>query len=256
MDIKLLKDNNLYESHKRFKKLYEYTFVSNDLNEDDDDNDSGGDDIMNTPDKFPKQETPRDMTNNEPVMEPDGEKPNTDMGDEEADKGDMDAPQLGDTLDNSTKTTDGEDEDMEVVDVDDLTKAQEKSEDKIKDVDDKIGQLIDMLGSFSDKLNQNDAKIEDLKKEFELRNPTEVERLNLRSQDSMPFTVSPRDYWEDKSRNSNYKADFNNSVAPNKEKKEYIIRNGDISNITNLKGISDTIDDEDIDLDINKIFGL
>lgn len=252
MDKKFLKENNLYESHKRFKKLYEYTFISNDLNEDDDDemdNDGSIDDLMNMPDQKPQQATPNDK----------GDVNNTDNQD--MDSSDPDAPTLGDTLDepNSNDETEAETEtdsnDEEVIDVDDLTNSQEETESKVEDVDNKITQLIDLVNSFSEKINQNDAKIEDLKKEFQLRNPTEVEKLNLRSQDSMPFTVSPKDYWEDKSSNSNYKAEFDNSVAPNKEEMEYVIKNGDITNLNNMKSISDSIDDEDIDLDINKIFG-
>lgn len=252
MDKKFLKENNLYESHKRFKKLYEYTFISNDLNEDDDDemdNDGSIDDLMNMPDQKPQQATPNDK----------GDVNNTDNQD--MDTSDPDAPTLGDTLDepNSNDETEAETEtdsnDEEVIDVDDLTNSQEETESKVEDVDSKITQLIDLVNSFSEKINQNDAKIEDLKKEFQLRNPTEVEKLNLRSQDSMPFTVSPKDYWEDKSSNSNYKAEFDNSVAPNKEEMEYVIKNGDITNLNNMKSISDSIDDEDIDLDINKIFG-
>lgn len=252
MDKKFLKENNLYESHKRFKKLYEYTFISNDLNEDDDDemdNDGSIDDLMNMPDQKPQQATPNDK----------GDVNNTDNQD--MDTSDPDTPTLGDTLDepNSNDETEAETEtdsnDEEVIDVDDLTNSQEETESKVGEVDNKITQLIDLVNSFSEKISQNDAKIEDLKKEFQLRNPTEVEKLNLRSQDSMPFTVSPKDYWEDKSSNSNYKAEFDNSVAPNKEEMEYVIKNGDITNLNNMKSISDSIDDEDIDLDINKIFG-
>lgn len=252
MDKKFLKENNLYESHKRFKKLYEYTFISNDLNEDDDDemdNDGSIDDLMNMPDQKPQQATPNDK----------GDVNNTDNQD--MDSSDPDAPTLGDTLDEPNSNdkiepeTETDSNDEEVIDVDDLTNSQEETESKVEDVDSKITQLIDLVNSFSEKINQNDAKIEDLKKEFQLRNPTEVEKLNLRSQDSMPFTVSPKDYWEDKSSNSNYKAEFDNSVAPNKEEMEYVIKNGDITNLNNMKSISDSIDDEDIDLDINKIFG-
>lgn len=252
MDKKFLKENNLYESHKRFKKLYEYTFISNDLNEDDDDemdNDGSIDDLMNMPDQKPQQPTPNDK----------GDVNNTDNQD--MDTSDPDTPTLGDTLDEPNSNdkiepeTETDSNDEEVIDVDDLTNSQEETESKVEDVDSKITQLIDLVNSFSEKINQNDAKIEDLKKEFQLRNPTEVEKLNLRSQDSMPFTVSPKDYWEDKSSNSNYKAEFDNSVAPNKEEMEYVIKNGDITNLNNMKSISDSIDDEDIDLDINKIFG-
>lgn len=264
MDKELLKKYNLMESQKKFKKLYEYTFITDDLNEDDD---NPSDDMMNMPDNPPTQETPAQAQQDQDAMPDMGQDMN--QGGEEEVTGIEDVPQsdeanpetsqLGDTLDEPEEDVEEIDmeEDEEVVDVDDLTSSQEETEIKVGEVDKKISLLINLIDKFEDAITQNDAKIEDLKKEFELRNPTEVEKLNMRSQDSLPFTVSPKDYWEDKSKNSNYNVEFNNSVSPNEEEKEYVIRKGDITNISDTKGISNSFsDDEDLDQDINSIFGL
>ena len=41
-------------------------------------------------------------------------------------------------------------------------------------------------------------KIEDLEKEIEKRNPTPVEKLEMMSLDSFPYSVKLTDYWADK----------------------------------------------------------
>ena len=74
------------------------------------------------------------------------------------------------------------------------------------------------------------AIIEDLKAEFEKRNPTETEKLNLRSQSSFPYSVKPKDYWNNKSQDGNYNVIYDNGVDPNKEDKEYVLKQKDIDN--------------------------
>lgn len=264
MDKSLLKKFNLLESQKKFQKLYEYTFITDDLNEDDDETEqnSQGNPPMNDTDVLPQQETPNQSQSNN---DSDDEIPDDNInsmpqtGNNNVQTGN-DA-ELGDTLelgDTSDETDDIEmDSDEEVIDVDDLTSSQEETELKVGEVDDKLTQLLSLVDKFEHIISQNDSKIEDLRKEFALRNPTEVEKLNMRSQDSLPFTVSPKDYWEDKSKNSNYDVSFNNSVSPNDEEKEYIIRKGDIENSNNPKSISNSfnINDDEYDTDMTKIFG-
>lgn len=92
-----------------------------------------------------------------------------------------------------------------------------------------------MINKISSVIDSNDSKIESLKNEFEKRNPTDIEKLSLRSKDSYPFNVSPVKYWDDKEENSNYSTDEDN------EEKEYVITSDDISNDRNWKRIADTI---------------
>ena len=46
--------------------------------------------------------------------------------------------------------------------------------------------------------DRNNQEIADLRNEFEKRNPTQTEKLNLRSLDSYPFKVKLTDYWKGK----------------------------------------------------------
>ena len=154
----------------------------------------------------------------------------------------------------------GPEEDEEVIDVDDLTKAQEKVNDKVNSVgrdlgkvDSRIEKLIGAIETLQTMFDRNNQEISDLKREFEKRNPTQTEKLNLRSLDSYPFKVRPTDYWKDKAENSNYSA-----YADNREPttQEYVITNNDIDDFTERE-IADSFSlDDDLEQNIKKIFGL
>lgn len=281
MNKEFLKKHGLMESLKKFKMLSEYTFITNTLDEDEpedgpnqqgndgfppaeggngDNGNMGGGGDMSSPGEN------GDDFGGVPKQGKDGGQGSD--GNDDIDDVNLDDRQLGDTLDMDDNDSDGGEEDDnsdnlspeqegdEVIDVDDLTNSQEDTERKLDYTNAKIDKIIPMIDKFIKAIDQNDQKLDDLKREIELRNPTEVEKLNMRSQDSMPFNVSPKDYWEDKTKDSNYVVDFDNSVAPNKEDMEYIIRKGDIANNSNLDAIAKTLDDEDLDQDIFKIFGI
>ncbi len=126
---------------------------------------------------------------------------------------------------------DGEMESDEVIDVDDLTQSQETTEYKLDGVDDKLNQLINIVSKFAQAIDDNDAKVEELKHEIEERNPTQQERLNIRSMSGSPYTVSPQDYWSSQNaRNPQYNVIADNDVAPNDEEELYTITDDDIKN--------------------------
>lgn len=278
MDKEFLKKHGLMESLKKFKMLSEYTFITNTLDEDEPEDGSN----QQGNDGFPPAEGGNEDNggmgggNDMPSPEDNGgdfdgtpsQGKGGGQGSDNMDDVNPDNRQLGDTLDMDDKDSnngeeDDDSEDLspeqegdEVIDVDDLTNSQEDTERKLDYTNAKIDKIIPMIDKFIKAIDQNDQKLDDLKREIELRNPTEVEKLNMRSQDSMPFNVSPKDYWEDKMKDSNYVVDFDNSVAPNREDMEYVIRKGDIANNSNLDAIAKTLDDEDMDQDIFKIFGI
>jgi hypothetical protein len=96
--------------------------------------------------------------------------------------------------------------DGDTIDIDGLTKAQEKLNSKenqigrdLSTVDNRIIDLIDTIKGFQDKLDQNNTELENLKAEFEKRNPTQTEKLDLRGvRDSFPFNVTPDGFWANK----------------------------------------------------------
>ncbi|MBR6025638.1 MAG: hypothetical protein IK069_02675 [Firmicutes bacterium] len=101
---------------------------------------------------------------------------------------------------------------------------------------------------------EQDAFSEDLKAEFEKRNPTQTEKLNLRSLDSYPFKIKPTDYWADKSNSSNYSA-YSDNDEPTTH--EYVITNDDVDDFSERE-IADSFAslDDSINQDIKRIFGL
>ena len=151
-------------------------------------------------------------------------------------------------------------DDGDTIDIDGLTRAQDKLNVKqnhvgmdLSKVDTKIKTLIDTIQNLQDKLDANNSEIESLKSEFEKRNPTQTEKLNLRSLDSYPFNVKPNEYWEKKARQGGYDTYSDNDEPTSKE---YVITNNDVDNPT--RDVADTffkIDDDDIQT-MDKLFKL
>ena len=93
--------------------------------------------------------------------------------------------------------------DEETVEVD-VTDIVDKAEETKTSVDGMSTKMDDLLGKLSDLesqiggMDQVIGKIEDLEKEIERRNPTPVEKLEMRSMDSFPYSVSLTDFWDDR----------------------------------------------------------
>lgn len=259
---KYLKENNLYESHKQFMRLCEWSYVPKSLEEDDED-EMPEDPLANM------EEQPPTNSNDQPQM--DGQEQNP-MGNEEQPMGDDLEGQeggledQGDDFDmDSEEIPPMEDEvdmgsDDEVIDVDDLTNAQEELNDKmisstqeLGQVDSKISSLLQAIDKMENMISNNNNQIQSLKSEFEKRNPTQTEKLNLRALDSYPYNVKVKDYWDEKSANSNYDAYGDNSESPTKE---YKITNNDVDNF-NDRQMNDSFNvNDDMEQDLKKIFNL
>ena len=209
----LIKQYKLEEAVKRIQKINEYTFYDSTMVEDDQD--------PNAMDGDPNGEMPPMDDPNAMDGDPNGEispmdDPNA-MGDEEGIEDiDMETEQPGD----------------EVIDVDELTQSQETTEFKVDNVDDKLNKVLKIISKFNDAIEANDQKIEDLKKEFQKRNPTAEETLNLRCLASYPFSERPDEYWKKQQQeHPNYNVISDNDVSTADEQKEFEIRKGDIDNL-------------------------
>lgn len=250
----LIKQYKLEEAVKRIQKINEYTFYDSTMVEDDQDpNTMGGDPNMMGGDPNggmpPMGDEPNAMggdPNGEmaPMNDPNamGTDPNMMGGDP---NGGM--PPMGDDPNGAMPPMDdpnmmGGEEDIEdidieeeqpgdeVVDVDELTQSQEATEFKVDNVDDKLNKVLKIISKFNDAIEANDQKIEDLKKEFQKRNPTAEETLNLRSLASYPFSERPDEYWKKQQQeHPNYNVISDNDVSTADEQKEFI-RKGDIDN--------------------------
>ena len=153
---------------------------------------------------------------------------------------------------------DDEEEDGDVIDIDDLTLAQDKLNVKqnqvgrdLSKVDSRIISLIDTIKGLQAKLDTNNSEIEALKAEFEKRNPTQTEKLNLRSLDSYPFNVKPSDYWADKEKEGVYQPYSDNDESTTKE---YTITADEVDNpSSDIAKSFFSIDDDDIQT-LDKLF--
>ena len=280
-NVKYLKENNLFEAHEHFMRLSE-AYIPTVLPEEEIDEE--GED-MQDPNAMGGQD-PNAMGGADPMggggmpQDPNamgGQDPNA-MG------GNMNDPMAGDP--NSTDGADpnamggadpmddmgmndpmGEDpvdgeleDDEETIDIDGLTKAQDKLNVKqnhigrdLSKVDTRINTLIDTINNLLTKVDSNNSEIESLKAEFEKRNPTQTEKLNLRSLDSYPFNVKPNEFWAEKAKQGGYEAYADNDEPTTKE---YVITNDDVDNPSD--DIANTffkIDDDDIQT-LEKMFNI
>ena len=270
-NVKYLKENNLLEAHKHFMRLseaYVPQFPEEELEEDGEDqgqdpnamgadpNAMGGGMPMGDPSMGGQD--PNAMGGGMPMGDPNmgGQDPNA-MGGQDPNAmppmdGGADPNAMGADDPMAEQPIDEEpSDDGSTINIDGLTKAQEKLNVKqnhigrdLSKVDGRIMTLIDTLKGLQDKLDTNNSELESLKAEFEKRNPTQTEKLNLRSLDSYPFNVKPTDYWAEKAKQGGYEAYADNDEPTTKE---YVITNDDVDNPTD--DIADTffkIDDDDI----------
>ena len=284
-NVKYLKENNLYEAHKHFMRMAEGFGYSSMVQEEGDEdemqqpnNAMGGDpnamggapDMGGNPNAMGGDPNAMggapDMGGDPNAMggAPDmGGDPNAmggapDMGGDPNAMGG--APDMGgDTMPPMEDEEPSPEDDPSLVDVEDITKAQEKTKDKVNSVGRdvvKVDKRLDSLMAAIDKMeamiDANNQHIDDLNREFQKRNPTEVERLNLRSLDSYPFNVRPTDYWRDKGINSNYTAYFNNNEPTTHE---YTITNDDVDDMNEREVAGSFYVDDNLKQDLNKIFG-
>lgn len=226
----VINEQGILKDLKRFKQINEYSFKTG-MREDDDNATPQGDDNQN-PDV-----NQAEGADNAPA--PDMNAPQPEGNELAMDAPNMEGPNLPTPEEGGEEMADMNgaepmQPDDEVINVDDLTNAQETSELKIDGVDDKLTALMGIVKDFKAAIEANDAKIQDLKQEFERRNPTQVEKLNMRSLKGTPYTENPQEYFKSvEEKNPNYQ------VEP--EEKEYTITVDDL-NSGNSRDIMNAID--------------
>jgi len=224
----------LSEELKRFRLLSEYTFITGDekkpliL----------GDENIDEADEAPSDAAPEDDPSQPPAPAPDagqaqGGEENTGMEQQP-----MDQPMDQQGMEQPSDEVE--------VDVTSLVKGSEEA----KDAADKASKNTKMLLKKLEDLESRVAnmavisdKIEGLEKEIIKRNPTPVEKLEMRSLDSYPFNQKLTDYWSDK--------EGMYDVMDNKPK-EYILTKDDVnhsfsdSTVKNSFNIKESYTEEDI----------
>lgn len=181
-------------------QLCEWTNVMQTLEEDDDNQEQNDGSQPNFPDDGQMNGNPMPPSQDQGQDNGDGGMPN-DMNPMDG-MGDMGGMPMGDEGD----------EDNDYLDVEDLTDAQETMNTKvnkvgkyIEKVDDKLTQLFDAFQDVAKKLEQNESNLEDFKAEFMKRNPTQNEKLELRTIGfSGPYTETPAQYWANATKKNGY----------------------------------------------------
>lgn len=233
MDKKFLLENNLMKAHKKFMELCNEGYISTSLSEADDEEEQN-------PPQEGGQEPPMPQGDGQmpPLDEPDG-------GQQPADGAPM--PPMGPEdnepmppMDGGMPPMAGEDgladadgaENDDVLDVEDLTQAQEKLNKKqnmvgqdLGQLDTRIEKLLSAVEQMQGTIDHNNQEIDNLKAELEKRVPTPTERLDMQSLKSYPFNVKPDEYWKEKEKEGRYKP-----TEDDDKKKEYKITNDDVNN--------------------------
>lgn len=279
MNKQYLKDNGLYNAHKQFMKLCEWGYAPTALEEDDeeqqDPNAMGNDPMAGGADPNAMGQNPManggqdpnamgsdpNMMGADPNAMAGGNDPNV-MGADDPNAMGGDPNMMGDVPPMDVPMDDEPQETDDVIDVEDLTQAQEKTNDKVNhvgkdvaNVDSRIEKMLQSIEKMQHMIDKNNNDIQDLNNELKKRVATPTEKLNMRSLDSYPFNVKPTEYWDTKKGDPNYSIAMNNDTAP---QEEYQIKQSDIDNL-NDKEIEDSFNniiDDQFRQDINKIFGI
>ncbi len=132
----------------------------------------------------------------------------------------------------------------EVIDVDELVKAQDEAQHKIDSMSSKFDKLmgaIDVLiQQNKDREAQEAAAREKFESEMEKRNPTPLQRMTMRSTKSRPYTMTPSEY-ANNYMPDNYSPEDDNNGA---DDPQYQITKSDIDNISDYNAIAKELDVE------------
>ena len=145
---------------------------------------------------------------------------------------------------NSTNGGDTMQPDDEVIDVDDLTKSQEKAEEKIDKMNAKFEKLmgaVEILIKQNKERDRQEAEAAaQMKAELEKRIPTPQQRMTMRSTKSAPYSMTPNEYMNNYAPENYSDADDNNGA----DDMQYKITKDDIDRFTDYNSIANDLDIE------------
>ena len=129
----------------------------------------------------------------------------------------------------------------EEIDVTSLVNGTEEAKNAAENANNTAEMLLQKLSDLEARLGNMDkvtAKIDDLEKEMVKRNPTPLEKLEMRSLDSYPFNQKLTDYWAEKE--GPYDV-----MNKEKEKEEYVLTNDDVDSEYNAVDVRKSFNIED-----------
>lgn len=208
------KKDLIQEELKRHMQLLEYTFYMEEPKDEDENLLLGALDSIN-------EQEPSVEDEEEVVEDPFADEGGEEIESEETVTTDPFADEGGAEIEDEVADESGE-ETVEV-DVTDIVAKSEETRNEIESMTAKMDELLGKLGDLEGKVGDMDKvidKIDGLEKEIEERNPTPVEKLEMRSMDSFPYSISLTDYWSDKE----------GYDVGGEEEKEYSITQQDVEN--------------------------
>jgi hypothetical protein len=218
----------LSEELKRYRQLLEYTFYVPENEKDENGN-------LLTDDQYITEQDPAGETEEDPFMSVGGdetapeagaEPPKTDPLADDAEVEDVAADETDTPTETPTETPDtstGTDDGSVEIDVTDIVDKTEATKTSVEGMSSKMDELLNKLSELESQVSGMDNvinKIDDLEKEIEKRNPTPVERLEMRSMNSFPYSVKLTDFWQDK---EGYEATEENE-------EEFVLKQSDVDN--------------------------
>ena len=129
------------------------------------------------------------------------------------------------------------------LDVTELVKGSEEAKQSADAANEKIDQLMSMVGNLEGQLQSMEAisdKIESLEGELEKRAPTPEEKIEMRSLDSYPYNLKLTDFWGDQEG----KYDVLNK-DDEEEPKEYVLTKDDVGSDYSEVNMKTSLDDND-----------
>jgi len=214
----------LSEELKRYRQLLEYTFYVPENDKDENGN-------LLTDDQYITEQDPAGETEEDPFMSVGGdetapeagvEPPKTDPLADDAEVEDVAADET-ETATETPETSTGTDDGSVEIDVTDIVDKTEATKTSVEGMSSKMDELLNKLSELESQVSGMDNvinKIDDLEKEIEKRNPTPVERLEMRSMNSFPYSVKLTDFWQDK---EGYEATEENE-------EEFVLKQSDVDN--------------------------
>lgn len=130
-------------------------------------------------------------------------------------------------------------EDEVEVDISDIIKGGQEAKESIDKISSKIDIMMKKYAEINHRLasiNSLEQKIEGLEHEIEKRNPTEEEKLELRSVDSAPFNLKLSDYWSDKE-------GIYDVMNKGDVDKQYVVTQKDVDNDYNEQKVKNSLTD-------------
>jgi hypothetical protein len=222
----------LSEELKRYRQLLEYTFYVPENDKDENGN-------LLTDDQYITEQDPAGEEGDDPFMAVGGDETAPEAGTETAPEVGVEPPKTDpladdeevedvaadetETATETPETSTGTDDGSVEIDVTDIVGKTEATKTSVEGMSSKMDELLNKLSDLESQVSGMDNvinKIDDLEKEIEKRNPTPVERLEMRSMNSFPYSVKLTDFWQDK---EGYEATEENE-------EEFVLKQSDVDN--------------------------